>query len=215
MCDAMMESGKDEAEAKKDAKGRRDAAEKEEEDARKDKARKDEEDKARKDSVGLGLENKALRERLEKLEGRVPEVQPKDADVKAFGAVQSRFDEVFSALAMNTPRPMQGESLLNYRKRGVIELKKFSTTFKDAEINVAAADEGIFTPVEKIILGEAMAMARSDATVPPGTLREVPEVLPGGHKGLKFYGNPADWMADFAPSLRFAAIQKHNANGER
>lgn len=217
--DAMCESGMDAAEAEKTAKdARKDAEEEESKEAKKDADEKEAKEREAHDSA-LGVENKKLRADLDaltaKLDKRVPEVLPRDQDSAAFGAIQTRYDEAFTGLGMKTPIPMHGESLLNYRKRAVIDLKKHSKTFKSAEINVAAADEALFTPIENIVIKEALEIARSDATVPPGTLREVDTLLPSGHRQKTFFGNPGDWMADFAPSLRFANIKQYNANGVR
>jgi 8-oxo-dGTP pyrophosphatase MutT (NUDIX family) len=213
MKDAFKACGDSDEEAAKKAADARKNAEEEDEKAAKDA---EEEAKAAKDAaageVVAGLK-KQLEDLQKKFDERAPAIQPKDHDPVAFGKAQSAFDEVCSALAISTPVPMAGESLLAYRKRGIVELKKYSTTFKDADVGVAAVDEGIFAPIERTVLSEALIAARSPASVPAGTLREVARTLPTGHKTTEFVGNPADWMADFAPSLRFANIQPHNANG--
>lgn len=201
----MEEAGEDKEKAAAAAKDRR--------------KRHDEEESKRHDSTsGLRAENVDLRKRLDSMEkvmkDRLPAVTPQDEDPKAFSAAQSAFDSVFPLLGLKTPAPMQYEPLLSYRKRGIIELKKFSETYKDSDINVAAVDSSIFDPMFKTIIGEASAMARTDAAVPEGQLLEHVEMLPSGAPSKVFRGRAGSWMSQFMPSGRIAEIKRHNALGK-
>lgn len=213
LCDMYKACGDSEEDAKeKAAKDRKDAEESEEKE-RKDAAEEEErKERERKDSAAVG-EVADLKKQLAELQARVPQVQPRDADAAGFAAIQTRFDDVYAALGQKTPVPMQGESLLNYRRRGLLGIKKHSTTFKDAELGVVANDEATFKAVEDTIIREAGIVARSDASVEPGTLREIVKTLPSGHKETSFIGNTADWFADFSTGHNFAKIHQRNANG--
>lgn len=212
LCDSLMKAGDSEEDAKKTAKdARKDAEEaeskKDEDGDAKEKAKKDAEEKeeAAKDAANLLAENAELKKRLDALDKRTAPLR--DEDYAAFGKAQSRFDEAFSALGQACPRPIAGESLLAYLKRGTIELKPFSKTWKDAEMNIVAADDAAFNVIKDQIINEAIAVARSDASVPVGQLREV-EKTEGGHTTREFFGEPLTWMEAFMPAHRFAKIER-------
>lgn len=202
----MEEAGEEKEKAAAAAKDRR-------------KRHDEESTKERKDYAGVRAENADLKKRLENMEKlfkeRLPETAPKDEDPRAFAEVQSAFDEIFPLLGLKTPAPMAFEPLLNYRKRGAIELKKYSETYKDSDINVAAVDSSIFDPLFKTIMKEAAAMARTDAAVPEGQLLQHEVRLPSGAPAIEFRGKAGAWMRDFMPSGRLAEIQRHNALGKR
>lgn len=215
LCDMYKACGDSEEEAKeKAAKDRKDAEDNEAKVAKDAEEEEEKKEKAAKDSA-LGIENKELRERLAKLEERVPVVQPKDADSAMFASYQTRFDDVYTALGTKTPIPMSGESLLNYRRRALTGIKQHSKTYKDAELGVVINDEVSFKGIESTILNEAGEVARTDANVPSGTLRAIEKILPSGHKETTFLGKTADWFAEFSTGRQFAAVQKYNANGRR
>lgn len=219
LCDMYKAAGDSEEEAKEKAsKDRKDAEDEEAKVAkdRKDADEKEKSEKDRKDSAeGVDGLKKALADLQKKFDERVPEVQPRDADSAAFASHQTRYDDVYTAFGLKTPVPMQGESLLNYRRRSLMGIKQHSKTYKDAELGVAANDAVVFNAVDDAIVREAGEIARTDASVPPGTLRPIEKTLPSGHKETTFLGSTADWFSDFSTGRQFAAIQKHNANGRR
>lgn len=219
LCDMYEACGDSEDDAKKKAFKDRKDAEAEEEKSEKD--RKDAEEKAEKDrkdavagDVVAGL-TKQLDELKRKFEERAPAVQPRDEDAKGFAAAQSRFDDVYTALGRKTPVPMQGESLLNYRRRSLLGIKDVSKEYKDVELGVVANDSATFGIVENGMLKEIGAIARTDASVPSGTIREIVKQLPGGSEETTFLCHPSDWMGEFSTGRQFANIHQRNANGVR
>lgn len=116
---------------------------------------------------------------------------------------------------MKTPIPMSGESLLNYRRRGLSLLKPHSRQYKDVELGVVMNDSASFNVIADGILNEVGHIARTDASVPPGELRAVEKTMASGHKETSFLGQSADWIRDFAPGHQCAKIHQRNANGHR
>lgn len=215
LCDMYKAAGDSEEDAKeKAAKDRKDA---EDEEARVAKDRKDNEDKEEKERKDSATDQTIadLKKQIEELKARSPSVQPKDEDAVGFANAQQRFDDVCTLLGRKTPVPMQGESLLNYRRRGLNTLKDVSKRFKDIELGVVMNDSVGFNIIEDEMLKEIDKIARTDAAVPVGTLREVKKKLPGGHDAVEFLGNAADWMAEFSTGKQFAKLHRHNANGHR
>lgn len=184
--DAEMEAGEPEPMAVDKAKKRRADAEKEEEEEVK-KA-----DAARGDSEVIAK----MREEIDALKAR--SITRTDDEQDQFAAAQARADEVYSAFSKSAPRPMDGESLLGYRRRLLNGIKEHSS-YKDAELGVAAADSAMFGIVEAEIYKQAGAIARSPASVPAGELREVVRTR-NGHTYTEFVGDPASWLSNHSPN---------------
>lgn len=219
LCDMYEACGDSEDDAKEKAAKDRKDAEAEEEKSAKDAAEKEEKaEKDRKDAVATG-ETAELKKQLadlqRKFDERSPAVQPRDEDAKGFAAAQSRFDDVYTALGRKTPVPMQGEPLLNYRRRGLLGIKDVSKEYKDVELGVVANDSATFTIVENGMLKEIGAIARTDAAVPSGEMRAIVRTLPGGSQETTFLGHASDWMSEFGTGRQFANIHQRNANGVR
>jgi len=175
-------------------------------DAKKD-ADKDEKDKkadSRADSVSIDAFN-ALKAKLEAFETASRPLT--DADINAFGKVQSRADSVYSALGSRARAPLQGESLLAYRRHFINDLKQYSTTWKDKDLSVVAANDAVFATVEEQIMNEAEATARSPATTKPGELRMRTIRMDSGHIRNEFIGRPSAWMDSFAGPVKQAATK--------
>ncbi len=195
-CD-MEEGGEDKEKAKADAKARRDAFEAEEGkkvESKKDASRKDE------------LAGYVRKDEVEDLKARIAALTstPSDADLNAFGHVQSRADEILSAVGKRARPRLPGESLLSYRRHFVNEVKPM-TSFADLDLTVVAADEGLFTKLEGQVLTEALKVAKSPATVKAGELRMDEKDSGTGHKIREFSGSPSVWMDPISGPVRQAA----------
>lgn len=223
--DAFKFSSRKDGESDEDLKARRDAEEEElrkdmeeaGEEAAADKARKrrdaaEEEDKKadRKDSRADSVSRadfEALQKQFLELSKRDVNKPLTDDEINAFARAQGRADEIYSLLGARAPAPVPGQSLLSYRRQIAADLKQHSKTFKEAELTVAAADEKLFTPIEEVILKEALEAARSPATVKPGELRKHTIRLDSGHIVNEFYGTPDAWMGPMAGAVRQAATK--------
>jgi hypothetical protein len=187
MCaDAEAEAGEPEPMAVDKAKKRRDAADAEDE----------EEEKKANDSRSDSETVAELRARLDLLEKK--NVSRTDDEQNKFAEAQARADTVYSGFSKSAPRPMDGESLLAYRRRLLNGIKEH-TAHKDSDLAVIAVDSAAFGIIEKQMYAEADALARSPASVPEGQLREIVRTR-GGHTYTEFVGDPKAWMSNHAPT---------------
>ena len=185
----------DEEQAKKD-KARKDAEEKEAmEKAEKD--RKDaEEERAKKDAE--------VRESIQKLADSLPKVLSDD-DLNAMADAQSRADSVWSLFGKSAPRPLPGESVLQYRRRNAVALKSHSTAYKDADLSIIPdTDAGrvLFDNIEKAIYNDAEAAGRNPVDIPADTLRSHVRTDETGRRVTSFQGRPGAWMSGFSGHRR-------------
>lgn len=202
--DAEEEAGTDKEEAKKKAADRRKDADEEDERARADaEDEKKRADRARADSVtGKTLEE--LQREVALLKVGQP-INRTDADLGMIARVQARADEIYQALGAGRARGiLPGETLLSYRRFFLNELKPHSPTYKDKDLTAVAADEALFGVIEDAALKEALATARSPASIKPGELRQRVVRADSGHTIYEYEGSASAWMNTFAGPVRQA-----------
>lgn len=184
------DSGKkdsEEEEAKKKAEA--EAAEKEAKD------KKDSEDKAK--------EEKEAKDRLDALEKRMKDSEPKersDEEASEMADAQAKCDSVASMFGKSARAPLAGESGQAYRRRLVGDFKAHSPQWKD--VDLAALPSGAFPIAEAQIYADAQKAARSTASTPVGTLREVRRKTAAGHLITEFVGDPEAFLGMFKPPMR-------------
>ena len=201
--DARRKDEDGEMEARRDRPRRKD----DDDDRRRDsRRRKDDDDDrrsdARSDSVTVS------RSFLESLQRDVDVLKSRqskplsDADWHEMHAIQARADSVYGAFGANSraPRPMDGETPPNYRRRLMEGLKKHSPMWKDIDLYVAINDSALGN-VETAIYNDAMQMARNPV-LEEGELRPHKRVLESGHTSVEFYGKPSSWINHFAGNRR-------------
>jgi hypothetical protein len=211
--DARRKDEDKEEEARRDRRRRSD-----DDDRRRDSRRKDDDDDrrsdARSDSVTVSkTQFDAMMRDMEALKSKLPKPLS-DADWHEMHAIQSRADAVYGAFGANNraPRPMDGETPPNYRRRLAEGLKKHSTLWKDIDLYVAVNDAAL-TNVELAIYNDAMQIARNPANLGEGELRENRRTLESGHKVSDFYGKPSAWLNQFAGNRRMlAGVRTKNVN---
>lgn len=123
---------------------------------------------------------------------------------------QSRADAVAHAFGDAAPRPMQGETLLGYRRRLVSKFKKHSEDYKD--IDITGAEGPMLAIIEKRVYADAMTAALHPTDLPDGQLREI--VMPDrtGRRISTFHGkSPNIWLGDFKSPKRY--LQSINKEG--
>ena len=178
-----------------------------------DKKRKDsaeEEAKAEREDAEEDVKEKIadaltpIQKRIADVERALPR-QVSDADYAAMADAQAKADRIYQAFNDSAPRPQNGEDLPAYRRRLAHNLKKHSTSLKDANV-YAMADEATFDFVEKTIYADAEAAALRPADIPFGHLREVKKADVTGRVSSEFVGDPASWMGQFAGSRQRARI---------
>jgi 8-oxo-dGTP pyrophosphatase MutT (NUDIX family) len=179
-----------------------------------DKAKKDAEEKEKADAAAKDDAKKRADAADTEVSRRIQAVEKiaKDAmsmakpladdDHARLADAWTRTDDVCTAFGVKTPRPMPGESSMQFRRRVAKSLQEHSKTWKAVDLSSAAfADEAAFGIAESQILAEAAAVARSPASVKPGELREITKTV-RGHEVTEFVGDPRSWMDPLAGPVR-------------
>lgn len=187
-------------------KAKKDSAKKADADDDKEKADADDDDKkadaARADSnvvEALMATVSSLTDRVASLTRDMPKPLS-DKDYVSFADAQSKADQVLAVFADSAPRPMQGESVLAYRRRLAGMLQKHSPTWSKVDLGVAIVDEALMAVAESQIYAEAYTAGKNPKSVPNGGLRGVKKTTGTGHGITEFIGSPKAWMSRHAPS---------------
>ena len=203
--DDDMKSKKDSMKMKfkKDAKHRKDDDEDEEE----------EEAKAKKDAEGSNPV----------VHGPAGEIKPDDDDAKKdeeaakmdeeagmYADAQAACDSVYAAFGKRASRPLQGESLMGYRKRLLRGLQTYSDAYKGIDLR-SIKDAALLAIAEKQIFSDAFSaskvVAHGDSLVEHRTTDRT------GRTISTFTGPVSAWLDDFkVPALR--ATQFHTLNNQ-
>lgn len=197
------EKEKEKEKADAEAKAKADAEEEERKKADGETEPKDaKDDSARADAATALRENGELRKRLEAMEKRIP-TERTDADINAMTGIQARADSAFRAHGVTTgaPRFLNGEDALGYRRRLARDHQAHSKAWKDVDLGVL--NDSVMSLAEDAIYADSLAVAADPATHASGGLRMVRGETASGHKEIKFYGQPKDWMGRFGGSQRF------------
>lgn len=176
-------------------------------DAKKDESKEEKredvkDDAARADAAEARRENAALKKQLDDLAKRVP-TERTDTDINVMTGIQARADAAFRAHGVTTgaPRFLNGEDALGYRRRLAREHQAHSKAWKEADLGVL--NDSVLTIAEDAIYADSLAVAADPKTHASGGLRMVRGETPTGHKEIKFFGQPKDWMGRFGGSQRF------------
>jgi hypothetical protein len=117
-----------------------------------------------------------------------------------FYTYQDQADQACRAWGAEARPPLHGEQLLDYRRRLLRPLMKYSTQFKD--VNVDELAEPLITPIEKSVFADAIKASADNSSVPADYLREVVTTDATGRRISTFYGSPKTWMNQFAGQRR-------------
>lgn len=142
---------------------------------------------------------KPLAARLEEIASSIPRVV-EEADRDLLAAAQARADSVYHMFGRSAPRPLQGEVLLDYRRRLAKGVQEHSPTWKDVHLPTLGAEA--FDKVETQVYADAATSARNPADVPEDELREVTSSDATGRRITEFVGRPGAWMRDFSAGRR-------------
>lgn len=132
---------------------------------------------------------------------------PPEADLAALADAQARADSVAAAFGDSAPRPLNGESVLAYRKRLVGRYKQHSDAWKGVDL-AAVSDAAMLDVVERQVYADAMTAARHPTVSADEGLREVRTVSDAGHRVTTFVGNMSSWTNQF--KLPGRAVTKIN-----
>jgi hypothetical protein len=195
---ARKDSAKKDA-AKKDAKSDDDDRCDEEEEKEK------KEDAAKADSVNdlrrQIADQSAMIKRLESL------MKPKtDDEHAAFADAQARADAVFNGFGQRAPRPLEGEALIDYRKRLATKLKSHSAIWKGVKFS-QLPDEA-FAVAENQVYADATAAASNPVDLGAGELRQVTKTDPTtGVRTIVFYGKESFVKSMGRPGRRVSSFR--------
>ena len=155
-------------------------------------------------------ERAALQARISAVESAIPK-PVSDADYAEMAEVQAQADSVASAFGDSAPRPLQGETLLAYRKRLASKFKTHSDTYSSIDLT-AINDAALFTIAEKQIYRDAMDAARNPKLSEMEGLREIKQRDQTGRQISTFVGKPNAWTSQFkSPTRRVTSINKQGA----
>lgn len=115
-------------------------------------------------------------------------MKPKsDDEHAAFADAQARADAVFNGFGQRAPRPLEGEALIDYRKRLATKLKGYSSVWKS--VKFSQLPEEAFGIAEGQVYADAIAAATNPTDLESGELRQVTKTDPTtGIRTIVFYG---------------------------
>jgi broad specificity phosphatase PhoE len=136
-----------------------------------------------------------------------------DEDEAAYADCQAKADSVYSAFGKSASRPLQGESLMAYRKRMVRGLQAHSDEMKNVNIN-AIKDEAMLSIVEKRVYADAVVASRGTGAIGKGQLIELHKTDRAGRTITEFRGDMEAWLGEFKlPASR--VVKFHTENFKR
>jgi hypothetical protein len=117
-----------------------------------------------------------------------------------YASVQAKADSIAQAFDDSAPRWMNGESLVDYRRRLLDQFKAHSPAWRTVE--KLPRDEATLRIAESQIYTDALHAAQNPV-VPPGQMVERITSDRSGRRITRFHGDPAAWMNQFklAPQL--------------
>jgi len=213
--DEDMKSKKDDARAKKDdARAKKDSMKmKFKKDAKRmdeDEEEEEEKHEAKKDNEGK-VEMPAGEMHFTDDDAKKDEEAAKmDEEAGMYSDAQAACDSVYAAFGKRASRPLQGESLLGYRKRLLRGLQTYSDAYKAIDLR-SIKDAALLAIAEKQIFADALAaskiVAHGDSLVENRTTDRA------GRTISTFTGPVSAWLDDFkVPALR--AMQFHTPNSQ-
>ena len=129
-----------------------------------------------------------------------------DDEHAAFADAQAKADSIFQGFGKQAPRPLEGESLINYRKRLATHLKPYSTVWKSVKFS-QLPDEA-FGIAEAQVYSDAATAAANPVDLNDGELREVARTDPRtGLKTIVFYGRDSFVKSMGRPGRRVSSFR--------
>ncbi|WP_239042526.1 NUDIX hydrolase [Citrobacter freundii] len=197
-----------------DEKAKQDAEEKEKAEAE-EKAKQDAAEKERQDAEEAEAKKKAEEEKAKQDEAAAEEKAKQDAEEKAredsaMTEARVRCDSAYSACGKRSPEPFSGEKSLDYRKRALIALQKYSPDNKDVNIR-AVSDAAVLTVLEKAIYDDARKAIDDEMNNTQGHLNKRVRMDEAGRNITEYQGDPRVWLSAFQTQPR--VMSKINTQG--
>jgi len=133
-----------------------------------------------------------------------------DEEETKYADAQAKADSVLAGFGKSATRPLQGESLMAYRKRLLRGVQGYSDAYKG--INLASIkDAKLLDLAEKQIFADALAASKAPLHYAADQLIELHEKDRAGRTITKFKGSVEAWLGDFkVPSLRVKEFHLNN-----
>jgi 8-oxo-dGTP pyrophosphatase MutT (NUDIX family) len=148
-------------------------------------------DAARADATAAELA--ATKKKLAELEAALPEIRamiPKqlsDEDFNAMAEIQSRADSVYQGFNKKAPRPLDGETKMNYRRRLANGLKEFSADIKDADLSIIP-EGAFFDSIERRVYADATEASLNPQDLEDNEIRAVSKRDDAGRNITTYHG---------------------------
>jgi hypothetical protein len=134
-----------------------------------------------------------------------------DEEHAAFADAQARADSVFNGFGKRAPRPLEGEGLLNYRKRLATHLKTYSDSWKG--VKLSQLPDAAFDVAERQIYADSERAASSPVDLGDGELRAVTrQDAATGQRTTVFYGKDSFVKGMGRPSRRVRGFRTAPGN---
>jgi hypothetical protein len=134
-----------------------------------------------------------------------------DAQHARYADVQAKADSIFAAFGKSASRPLQGESVVAYRKRLLRGLQGYSDAYKSVNVR-AISDKALLDIAEKQIFADALAAAKNPVAY-GDQLIEHRSTDRAGRTISTFTGSVSAWLDQFkvAP-MRVVEFRTPNVN---
>jgi hypothetical protein len=161
------------------------------------------EDPRDKELANLRADAVTMRKRMDAFQAQLPK---SEEDMAKFADAQARADSVYQAHGKHAPRPLQGETLLGYKRRLAKTFQPLASAWKDVDLS-KVADSAMLGVAEDQIFAAALVAAKNPVDLAPGSLREIPKPDATGRMFKEFVGSPNAWMQDFRTVTRKAKLR--------
>lgn len=186
--------------AQAEEKAKQDAAEKERQDAEAAEAR----EKAEKE--------KAIQDAADAEEKAKQDSEDKSREDSAMTDARVRCDSAYNACGKRSPEPFSGEKSLDYRKRALLALQKYSPDNKDVNIR-AVSDAAVLTVLENAIYADARKAIEDEMNNTQGQLYQRVRMDEAGRRITEYQGDPNVWLAAFKTPGR--VLERINTQGSQ
>jgi hypothetical protein len=176
-----------------------------------DDDKKDDDDDDKKDDAAKADSISSLRRQMADQASVIRRLEslmkPKsDDEHAAFADAQARADTVFNGFGQRAPRPLEGELLIDYRKRLATKLKSYSPVWKS--VKFSQLPEEAFGIAEGQVYADAISAASNPTDLEAGELRQVTKTDPTtGVRTINFYGKESFVKQMGRPGRRVASFR--------
>jgi hypothetical protein len=142
---------------------------------------------------------KSFTAKIAELTAMIPP-QTTDENFNSLIDAQARADGFYSQHGLQAPRPLNGETVIGYRRRALRGLQQHSLRWKDTDL--LKLDDTTFGVIEEQVYADSVIAANNPVDLADGVLRPIVRRLASGHTVTEYRGSPRAWMDKFAGPVR-------------